>query len=299
MSLGATQLASSPAPPWLQSNSLGFSCNQADYPGKSFKRHHAAMIHIPKTGGTSMGRWGDKSGYRFDKSDLKHRFVHNREPNGRDRASSTFRFSFVRNPYTRFVSQYTFCRSGAWKTFNRGFPCHLVDKHKMPFDDWWTHLLRSMERAGNGTLPSIHDKVNYQFGHFDTSGQPSAPGHPGHRQTPPRWCSGNWWGHCFGPVSQWIYADGHSGRRVVDWVGRLENFSTDFACLTQLLNDTLPGARAFRTDTKSFHVRNSQALPNVTRKSTREWMRNASLRSMVLKHWADDFDNFGYSRELP
>lgn len=295
----APSVAGSSAAPPLAVNSLGFSCNPADYPHKSFKRNHAAMIHIPKTGGTSLARWGARSGYNLDKTDKKHRFVHQRDPNGRDRANSTFRFSFVRNPYTRFVSQYTFCKSGPQHTWNRGFPCHLVHKYNMPFDDWWTHLWRSIEKAGNGKLPSIHEPVDYQFGHFDAFGQPSAPGHPGHRKTPPLWCSGIWWGHCYGPVSQWVYADGHSGQRVLDWVGRLENFSTDFACLRQLLNDSLVAAQTLNFDSRSFHVRNSQEEANVTRKSTRDWMRNASLRQLVLKHYADDFDNFGYSREVP
>ena len=287
--------------PRMRTNSLGFSCDHKDYPQKSFKRKSAVMVHIPKTGGTSLARWGIRSGYHFDRTDKKHRFMHMR-PTGRDTANTTFRFSFVRNPFTRFVSQYTFCASGPHKTWNRGFPCHLVHKNRMPFDEWWTLLWRSILQEGQGQLPSIRaatSSVGFQAGHFDMTGRSLPPRDPQDRPTTPNWCSGIWWGNCFGPVSQWVYENGHSGERVVDWVGRLENFSTDFACLRQLLNDTKPGAPKFRADGRTFHVRNSASASNGTRVSTRYWLRNESLRQLVLKHYADDFDNFGYSREVP
>ena len=284
-----------------QKNSLGFSCDRADYPLKTFKRRQTMMVHIPKTGGTSLARWGVRSGYHFDRTDKKHRFVHMRDPASRDRANSTFRFSFVRNPYTRFVSQYTFCASGPHKTWNRGFPCHLVHKHNMPFDEWWAHLWRSILQVGHGQLPPINatPAVDFQAGHFDASGRPLSAKDSDDRKTTSMWCSGIWWGNCYGPVSQWVYENGRSGKRVVDWVGRLENFTSDFACLRQLLNDTKPGAPVFRPDGRTFHVRNSASATNGTRIRTRDWMRNESIRQLVLAHYADDFDNFGYPREVP
>ena len=295
MLLGADSLE-----PRIRTNSLGFSCEPADYPQKSFKRKHVAMVHIPKTGGTSLARWGARTGYHFDRSDRKHQFLHKRDPSGRDRANSTFRFSFVRNPYTRFVSQYTFCASGPQKTWNRGFPCHLVHNMQMPFDDWWEHLWRSILHVGRGKLPSIHEHVEYQSGHFDHMGRPSVPGTPGHRKTPGTWCSGIWWGQCFGPVSQWVYANGYAGTPVVDWVGRLENFTADFACLRQLLNDTRAGSNvAFRAEGKTFHVRNSRSGTHSIPRKTHEWFHNATIQKLVLMHYANDFDNFGYSREVP
>jgi len=55
----------------------------------------------------------------------------------------------------------------------------------------------------------------------------------------------------------------------------------------------------FRPDGRTFHVRNSASATNGTRISTRDWLRNESIRQLVLAHYADDFDNFGYPREVP
>ena len=46
-------------------NSLGYSCDQADYPGKNFGGRHVFQVHVPKTGGTSIERWSRLAGYDF------------------------------------------------------------------------------------------------------------------------------------------------------------------------------------------------------------------------------------------
>lgn len=275
-------------------NSLGFSCDARDYPGKSFRRGSVVQVHIPKTGGTSIEHWSWKSGYRFKHEHLMP-FMRNDPPNA-------FRFAFVRNPYTRFVSQYTFCKQGPHKTWNVGFPCHLVVRDGMSFDDWWMNLWSAILRLGNGKMPSMHDPMRpkYNDGAFDRYGRPTQPGDPGYRKTPRFWCSGDgkrpiWWGNCFGPVSQWVYKNGSSGERAIDWVGRLENMTSDFACLRQLLGDALPGS--------PDHLGRARDSLNKTRssrsRSVARMFRNATIAQLVRDHYADDFANFGYPMEIP
>ena len=71
-------------------NSLGFSCKQSDYPGKSFRRGKVVQVHIPKTGGSSIERWSWKAGYNFKHEHLMPHLC--RDP------PDSFRFAFVRNP---------------------------------------------------------------------------------------------------------------------------------------------------------------------------------------------------------
>ena len=278
--------------PWV--NSLGYSCHQEDYPGKSFAPRHALQIHIPKTGGTSLERWSHSSGYRFVH---EHLMPHMRKHDPAD----AFRFSFVRNPYTRFISQYTFCQQGPHRTWNRGFPCHLVLRpYNMTFDDWWTRLFREIERLGNGSLPSMHADVRPRFheGAFNGKGQSCAlkdAERRGCRNTPRFWCSGIWWGNCFGPVSQWVYRNGHNGTRAVDWVGRLENITSDFACLRNLLRHKANAPMHLPWTRGSFDNKTARSR----KKSVRSWLTNDSLVALIRKHYSDDFVNFGYELELP
>ena len=281
------------ATPLLKSNSLGFSCNQSDYPGKSFRRGRVVQIHIPKTGGTSLEHWSYRSGYRFAHQHMM--------PFQRNDPPESFRFAFVRNPYTRFVSQYTFCKQGPHATWNNGFPCHLVAKYNMSFDDWWMHLWSTALRIGNGTLPSMHDVHRPQAtdGMFDRFGRPTSPGKLDYRPAPRFWCSGDskrpvWWGNCYGPVSQWVYQNGRSGKLAVDWVGRLEDINSDFACLRQLLTDASSRAPA------QLKI----ARPSLRNSSTRKhsvagFLQNATIAQLVRDNYADDFINFGYSLEVP
>ena len=278
-------------------NSLGFSCYQEDYPGKSFRPRHALQIHMPKAAGTSVEKWGRTAGYHFVH---EHLMPHMRRHDPPD----AFRFSFVRNPYTRFISQYTFCKQGPFATWNRGFPCHVVlPQHgNMSFDDWWMRLWTNIVQVGNGSLPSMHldpsRRPHYQSGHFNGQGIPctkSMGERRGCRNTPSFWCSGIWWGNCFGPVSQWVYRDGVSGARAVDWVGKLENITSDFACLRNLLNRSSRAPATLEWTRGSFE----NTTTRKRKKSVREWLTNETLVHLIRTHYKDDFVNFGYSMELP
>ena len=279
--------------PWV--NSLGYSCHQEDYPGKNFTPGHVFQIHIPKNGGSSLEKWSWKAGYRFTH---EHLMPHQRK---RDPADA-FRFAFARNPYTRFISQYTFCKQGPRRTWNWGFPCHLtLPPHNMSFDDWWFRLWSTILRIGNGSLPSMHSaaRPGYRAGAFDPQGRPCRRESRVHgcRNTPGFWCSGIWWGNCFGPVSQWVYRNGHSGQRAVDWVGRLENITTDFACLRNLLNK---GWKRAPMQLGWSRLSNADNVTARTRKKPpRDWLTNQTLVQIIRTHYRDDFDNFGYSFDVP
>ena len=170
----------------------------------------------------------------------------------------------------------------------------------MSFDDWWTHLFAQILRIGNGSIPSMHSprRPGYQEGQFNRYGVSCKKrGVSGCRATPGFWCSSIWWGNCFGPISQWVYRNGHNGERDVDWVGRLENITTDFACLRNLLNKGWKRAPMQLGWSRLSNVDNLTA--RTRKKSVRSWLTNRSLVETIRTHYRDDFENFGYSLELP
>ncbi len=74
---------------------------------KAFDQYQCIFIHVPKTGGISVGRslLGDIVGSHFTAADYKVIF-------GKAAFKRYFKFAFVRNPWDRAVSAYTFYKSG-------------------------------------------------------------------------------------------------------------------------------------------------------------------------------------------
>jgi chondroitin 4-sulfotransferase 11 len=90
---------------------------------KAFDVHKSIFIHVPKTGGISVGRslFGEIVGSHFTADDYKAIF-------GRENFQNYFKFAFVRNPWDRAVSAYSFFKTGTFsENTKRWGERHLAD----------------------------------------------------------------------------------------------------------------------------------------------------------------------------
>jgi chondroitin 4-sulfotransferase 11 len=96
--------------------SVGEGANLVTYSLRGFDEHRCIFVHVPKAAGISvaMALFGNLAGGHAGARDYRKVF-------GRD-FWRYFKFTFVRNPYTRLVSAYEFLRGGghpAWATNQR------------------------------------------------------------------------------------------------------------------------------------------------------------------------------------
>lgn len=95
---------------------VGEGDNVVTYSLRGFDEHRCIFVHIPKAAGISvaMALFGNLAGGHAEARDYRKVF-------GRD-FWRYFKFTFVRNPYTRLVSAYEFLKGGghpAWPTDQR------------------------------------------------------------------------------------------------------------------------------------------------------------------------------------
>lgn len=170
-------------------NSLGYSCQATIW---SRKPH---FVHIPKTGGTSVESW-----LRLKTHD--HRRHDHQKPN-------EFSFAFVRNPYDKMRSWYTYCR-------NEVNAHHKIDycllAATLEFNQWVGMVLdRITQRCGGKAC-------------FQTL-----------QLTPSGWCSRLPLENCLGPSAFWLLPDEHSRQYGVNWIGKYEHLANDTRCLIRVL----------------------------------------------------------------
>ncbi|MPZ18406.1 MAG: hypothetical protein GEV06_10905 [Luteitalea sp.] len=104
---------------------VGEGANAVTYSLSPFDEHRCIFVHVPKAAGVSvaMALFGNLAGGHDDASDYCRLF-------GRD-FWRYFKFTFVRNPYTRLVSAYEFLRAGghpAWPS-NREFRDQVLSEY--------------------------------------------------------------------------------------------------------------------------------------------------------------------------
>lgn len=111
------------------------------YSLRPFDQHRCIFVHVPKAAGVSvaMALFGNLAGGHDDASEYCRIF-------GRD-FWRYFKFTFVRNPYTRLVSAYEFLRAGghpAWPS-NREFRDHVLSEY-VDFQDFVLRWLKPNPR---------------------------------------------------------------------------------------------------------------------------------------------------------
>lgn len=129
-----------------------------------FKEHNTIFIHIPRSGGTSIEKkLGIDSIKKLKKTDQHNLFYgYDEEENELDHASSIFiirkigkesfenhfSFAFTRNPFTRLISQYNYCKQQPHNSFFVGLPNNFKDfiyaiKRYHPFFSQMPHSMVS------------------------------------------------------------------------------------------------------------------------------------------------------------
>ena len=132
---------------------VGEGADAVTYSLRGFDEHRCIFVHIPKAAGISvaMALFGNLAGGH-------NTARHYRVVFGRD-FWRYFKFTFVRNPYTRLVSAYEFLRGGghpAWPT-NRRFRDEVLSEYR-DFSDFVLRWLQPREE-----WPEPHFRPQHEF----------------------------------------------------------------------------------------------------------------------------------------
>ena len=132
---------------------VGHGANAVTYSLRGFDEHRCIFVHIPKAAGISvaMALFGNLAGGHA--TARRYRVVF-----GRD-FWPDFKFTFVRNPYTRLVSAYEFLRSGghpAWPANQR-----FRDEVLSEYSDFEDFVLRWLKPGTD--WPEPHFRPQHEF----------------------------------------------------------------------------------------------------------------------------------------
>jgi hypothetical protein len=132
---------------------VGDGPNVLTYSLRPFDEHRCIFVHVPKAAGISVARalFGNLAGGHVMAREYRKIF-------GRD-FWRYFKFTFVRNPYTRLVSAYEFFRRGghpAW-AMNRQFRDEVLSQY-IDFPDFVLRWLKPRDR-----WPEPHFRPQCEF----------------------------------------------------------------------------------------------------------------------------------------
>jgi hypothetical protein len=132
---------------------VGEGTNVVTYSLRAFDEHRCIFVHIPKAAGISvaMALFGNLAGGHTAARDYRKVF-------GRD-FWRYFKFTFVRNPYTRLVSAYEFLKGGghpAWMS-NQRFRDEVLSEY-VDFSDFVLRWLKPRHR-----WPEPHFRPQHEF----------------------------------------------------------------------------------------------------------------------------------------
>lgn len=178
------------------------------------------FIHLPKVAGNSIMQ---SLGTKWEDHKDLHRY---REELGAESLEKLFKFTFVRNPWDRILSEYNFQRK----------------KHQR------ADTVRLFLDKEDGSARSFSEWVEYAFSHPDDHHTKQWGGKTSDHV------------HRMSPQVDWISLDSKIG---VDFVGRLENLKEDFNTICDRLE--LP-RRKLRRKNRKFHWHYSRYYDDATQK---------------------------------
>lgn len=125
---------------------------ESAYSLDAYDRHRCIFFHIPKTAGISVARalFGDRGAGHLDVEEAKLLF-------GGWAFRRYFKFAFVRNPYDRLVSAYTYLRSGAIG----GRMSPWIQRHILPFPTFPEFVRDGLSRTAVAT--DLHFRPQHTF----------------------------------------------------------------------------------------------------------------------------------------
>jgi len=110
-----------------QKNFVDLRNSEGEKSLKPFDRHRCIFVHIPKTGGVSISKslFGNLAGGHMTIERYKIIFT-------KDEFDQYFKFTFVRNPWDRLVSAFTFLKGGGMDERDERW----AKMHLSEFDDF-------------------------------------------------------------------------------------------------------------------------------------------------------------------
>jgi|SaaInlStandDraft_1057018.scaffolds.fasta_scaffold32445_3 chondroitin 4-sulfotransferase 11 len=190
-----------------------------------FDKHEALFIHVPKSAGRSIVRG------LFNVKSVEHAPADWYQRLDREKFERYFKFTFVRNPWDRAVSAYTYLKNG-------GSAASEEDQH-------WAHFINSFD--------SFDDFV-CQWMTADNIMRNAL-------LTP-----------------QILFLQDEYGRLAMDFVGRFESLTEDFATI----------ANRLKLDTTLPHI-------NQSRQASYQDFYSEKSKNIIADLYAVDIDTFGYS----
>lgn len=103
----------------------------------AFDYYECIFVHIPKTGGISVNDalWGNPGGVHKTMTDYSRIF-------SKPTLEAYFKFTFVRNPWDRLVSAYTFLKAGGMHADD----ARWAEQHLKPFTDFEQFVIQGINR---------------------------------------------------------------------------------------------------------------------------------------------------------
>lgn len=118
----------------------------------AFDYYKCIFVHIPKTGGISVSEalWGHMGGVHKTMEEYRRIF-------GRDTLNEYFSFTFVRNPWARLVSAWSYLKAGGQHARDKAW----AEKYLTPFPDFKSFVSDGLNE--NGVLNGIHFRPQTDF----------------------------------------------------------------------------------------------------------------------------------------
>lgn len=118
---------------------------------RGFDRYHCIFVHIPKTAGISVATalFGELPGHR---DAYEYRLIY-----GKKTFERYFKFTFVRNPWSRLLSAYNYLKSGGWNADDEAWAAREI----APYRDFEAFVMEWL--TPENVMTKEHFRPQYTF----------------------------------------------------------------------------------------------------------------------------------------